>query len=321
LNRRSTSYQAAKPKLSFVANYLADLNRSKELLLILSPVIVYYVIFHYIPMAGVLVAFQDFKGFDGIREFFQGPWVGFKWFTHFFDSLYFTRLIRNTLLLSTYGLFWGFPFPILFALLLNEIKTGLYKRTIQTLSYLPYFISIVIVVGMVHNFLSPQYGIVNIFLQKIGIQPIHFMLNPSWFRTVYIASGIWQGFGFGSIIYLAALSGIDPTLYEAAEIDGAGRLKKIRHVSIPGMLPTIIILLILALGNLMSVGFEKVLLMYNPATYETADVISTYVYRAGIVEARFSFAAAIGLFNSVINFALLVAVNYLSKKVSSISLW
>ena len=302
-------------------SYLSRLNKSKELLIIIFPVILYFLLFHYLPMAGVLISFQDFTVFTGIGDFFQGPWVGFKWFIKFFNSIYCSRLIRNTILLNVYGLLWGFPVPIIFALLLNEIKNGVFKRVIQTLSYLPYFISTVIIVGMISNFLSPNYGVINYFIGQFGGEPVNFMLNPAWFRTIYISSGIWAGFGFSSIIYLAALSGVDPSLYEAAEIDGASRLRKIFHISLPSILPTIMIILILSFGGLMSVGFEKIILMYNPATYETADVIATYVYREGIINANFGFSSAIGLFNSVINFILLVVFNQISKRVSEISLW
>ncbi|NSW89114.1 MAG: sugar ABC transporter permease [Firmicutes bacterium] len=301
--------------------YFKRLGKNKQLLIIFLPVIIYYVIFHYLPMIGILIAFKDFKGFSNLYDFLTQNWVGFRWFKEFFSSVYFFRLLRNTFLLSFYSLIWGFPVPIIFALLLNEVGNGFFKRFVQTASYLPYFISTVIVVGMIVNFLSPSGGIINILLEKLGYEPIHFMMNKKWFRTIYVASGIWQGFGFSSIIYIAALSGIDPNLYEAAEIDGAGRFRKIVNISIPSILPTIVILLILSLGQMMNVGFEKIILMYNPSTYEVADVIQTYVYRAGIINAQFSFASAVGLFNSVVNFILLITVNKISKKVSEISLW
>lgn len=301
--------------------YLGKLKRNRQLLILFAPVLIYYIIFHYLPMIGILVAFKDFKGFSNITEFLTQNWVGFKWFKEFFSSIYFYRLMRNTFLISLYSTIWGFPIPIIFALLLNETKNEVFKKFVQTVSYLPYFISTVVVVGILFNFLSPSGGVINIILEKLGREPIHFMMSREWFRTVYIVSGIWQGFGFSSIIYIAALSDVDPSLYEAAEIDGAGKWRKIINVSIPSILPTIIILLILSLGQMMNVGFEKIILMYNPSTYEVADVIQTYVYRAGIVNAQFSFASAVGLFNSVVNFLLLITVNKISKKTSEISLW
>jgi len=302
-------------------SYFDDLKRSKQLLIMFAPVLIYYIVFHYLPMIGVLIAFKDFKGFTTLYDFFTKDWVGFKWFRDFFSSIYFTRLLRNTFLISLYSIIWGFPIPIIFALLLNEVKDGFFKRFVQTVSYLPYFISTVVIVGMLVNFLSPSGGIVNVLLEKIGIEPIHFMMRKEWFRTIYIASGIWQSYGFSAIIYIAALSDVDPNLYEAAEIDGAGRFRKAINISIPAILPTIIILLILSVGQIMNVGFEKIILMYNPSTYEVADVIQTYVYRAGIINAQFSFASAVGLFNSVINFIILITVNKISKRVSEVSLW
>jgi putative aldouronate transport system permease protein len=215
----------------------------------------------------------------------------------------------------------GFPIPILFALILNEFKDGVFKRSIQTISYLPHFISVVVVCGMLVNFLSPQNGVVNILLEKMTGRRISFLNDARWFRTIYVGSGIWQEFGWNSIIYLAALSGIDPNLYEAAKIDGAGRLRQLWHISLPGIMATVLTLLILSVGNMMSVGFEKIILLYNPATYETADVISTYVYRMGIQSTQYSFSAAVGFFNSIINMILLLSCNFISKKISGHGLW
>jgi len=297
---------------------------SLPLLLIFTPVLIWFIIFCYVPMYGVVIAFKDFKGWEGIVSFFtKDDWVGLKWFNDFFSSIYFWRLFKNTILLNIYNLLWSFPIPILFALLLNEVRNRLFKRTVQTVSYLPYFISTVVVIGMVVNFLSPSDGIINRGLLAIGLveKPIHFINSPEWFRTIYITSGIWQTFGYSSIIYLAALSGVNPELYEAAEVDGAGRFRKAMHISIPGIMPTIIILLLLALGSMMSIGFEKVLLLQKPITFETSDVIATYVYRVGIKEARFGIATAVGFFNSVINIILLVFFNAVSRRVSDTSLW
>lgn len=296
-----------------------ELRKNKYLYFMVLPVVAYYAIFHYIPMYGAQIAFRDFNAGATILS---SPWVGFKYFLEFFNSYYFGRVIRNTILLSVYSLVFSFPAPILFALLLNEIKNRAFKSVVQTVSYLPHFISLVVICGMIIDFLKPT-GIINSIIQAIGMsdEPIRFMTDSDWFRTVYIVSGIWQGVGWGSIIYLAALTGIDPTLYEASVIDGANRLKQVVHITLPGLLPTIVILFIMNIGHLMSIGGEKIILLYNPATYETADVISSFVYRRGIQEANFSYSAAVGLFNSVINFILLITVNKLGKKVTGNSLW
>lgn len=295
-----------------------DIEKDRYLILLIAPVVIYYFIFNYIPMYGAIIGFKDFMPGKGI---FNSPWVGLKWFNEFFRSVYFGRLIRNTFLLSVYSLVFSFPVPVIFALLLNEIRNNYFKRVVQTVSYLPHFISLVVVVGIMANFLSPTDGIFNIFLKRIGMEPINFMGEPGWFRPLYIVSGIWQNFGWNSIIYMAALTAIDPELYEASKIDGANRWKQMVHITLPGLMPTAVMLLILALGGLMNVGFEKIILMYSPATYEVADVISTYVYRRGLLGAQYSFGAAVGLFNSVINFMLLVTMNMVSKKVTEIGLW
>lgn len=268
-------------------------------------------------MYGVVIAFKDFKAGLGIL---RSPWAGLKYFRQFFNSYYAWRLIRNTLLLNVYELIFSFPAPIVLALLLNELRSDKYKRFVQTVSYLPHFISVVVVVGFIRDFFS-QNGLVNNMLYNIGIEPISFLVDPGWFRPLYVGSGIWQGVGWGSIIYLAAISAIDLQLYEAAIIDGAGRFRKIASITLPSIAPTIIILLIFRVGGMMSVGFEKVFLMYNPSTYETADVISTFVYRSGLQNAQYSYSAAIGLFNNIINFLLLVTTNYISRTVSETSLW
>ena len=310
----SERYIEKKEKLSFAKT----LKRDKYLVYLFIPCFLYYLIFKYIPMFGIVIAFQDYSPYLG---YFKSEWVGLQNFIDFFESIYFWRLIRNTLMLNVYDLLLGFPVQIIFALLLNEVTNQGIKRFVQTVSYLPHFISIVIVVGIMHSFLSPNSGIVNVLLNNMGKDTIDFWTESKWFRPLYIGSGIWQGFGWGSIIYLAAISGIDPNLYEAAEMDGARRIRKMIHITIPGIMPTIVILLILRLGNMMSVGFQKIILMYNGATYETADVISTYVYRKGIAGGEFSFATAVGLFNSVINLILIFAANTFSRKIGETSLW
>lgn len=294
-----------------------NIKRDRYLLLLILPVIAFFVIFHYYPMYGVVIAFKDFSISLGIM---RSPWVGFRYFEQFFESIFFWRILRNTLLLSVYGLLWGFPIPIIFALILNEF-TGKFKRFVQSVSYLPHFISIVVVAGIMVNILSPQNGLVNNIIEHMGGQSINFLGDPRYFRTVFITSAIWQGFGWNSIIYLAAMTGIDPGLYEASIVDGANRFQQMRHITLPGIRNTIMILLILSIGNLMNVGFERVLLLYSPRTFETADVISTYVYRAGLLSWQYSFAAAVGLFNSIISVVLLVSCNKLSKRISEVSIW
>ena len=234
---------------------------------------------------------------------FSGEWVGLKWFVQFFESHFAYRLIRNTVLISLYSIIYGFPIPILFAICVTEIKNSKFRRIVQTASYLPHFISTVVIVGMVKSFLSLNDGIVNNLIQAFGGKQRNFLMDPSFFRTIYVSSGVWQNFGFNSIIYIAAIVGVDPSLYESAKMDGITKFKEVWYITIPMIAPTIVILFILQLGRVMSVGFEKVYLLYNPSVYETADVISTYIYRKGIESSSYSFSAAVGLFNSVINFA------------------
>lgn len=292
--------------------------QDKYLLLLMIPGLLYYLVFHYLPMYGVIIAFKNYKGGTSM---WAAPWVGLQWFQEFFQSVYFWRLLRNTLMISLYNLVFGFPFPIIFALVLYEMRAKWFRRVVQTVSYLPHFISVVVVVGMLEAMLDTSDGVVNNLIRANGGSPINFFGDPRYFRPLYVGSGIWQSFGWNSIIYLAALTNADPALYEAARIDGANRWQQTVHISIPCILPTMIILLIMQLGNTMSVGYEKIILMYEPSTYEVADVISTYVYRRGIEGGQFSFATAVGLFNSVINLVLLISVNTLSRRLSEVSLW
>jgi putative aldouronate transport system permease protein len=281
----------------------------------LLPVLLYYLVFHYLPMYGAVIAFQDFNLVKGV---FGSAWVGLQNFQDFFSSVYFSRLIFNTVAINVLDVVFGFPAPIILALLINELRWNPFRRLVQTVTYLPHFISVIVVVGMLFDFLARD-GLVNQLLASP--QPIAFMQSADWFRQLYVGSGIWQHVGWGSIVYLAAIATIDPQLYDAAKVDGADRFRQIRHITIPGILPTIVILLILRMGSMMTVGYEKIILMYNPLTYETADVISTYVFRRGILQADFSFSAAVGLFNSVINFGLLIAANRVSRRLTEHSLW
>lgn len=294
------------------------LYRSRYLYLMLIPVLAYFGVFHYAPMYGAVIAFKNFNPFLGIMG---SPWVGFKYFQQFFESIYFSRLVRNTLTISLLSIALGFPMPILLALMMNELRSARCKRVVQTVVYLPHFVSVVVVAGMILSFLSVRSGVVNTLIKNLGGTPISFMSTPGWFPWIYAISGVWQEAGWGSIIYLAAITGIDPGLHEAAVIDGATRFQRILHVTLPGILPTIVIMFILRMGSVFSVGFEKVMLLYNARIYETADVISTYVYRRGIQGMEFSFSTAVGLFNSVINLTVLVLFNQLSRRVGQTSLW
>lgn len=294
-----------------------DMRANKFIYIMVLPVIAYYIIFHYVPMYGAIIAFKDFVPKKGV---FGSPWVGIDNFREFFGSYFFKRIFRNTLLISLYTLLYGFPAPILMALLLNEIKNRIIRSTIQTATYMPHFISLVVVCGIIVDFTSTN-GILTRLSAYMGGSGKNLLMQPSLFRTIYVGSGIWQHLGWNSIIYLAALSGINPNLYEAATIDGAGRFRQAIHVTLPGIMPTIVILLILQMGRIMSVGFEKIILLYNPTTYETGDVISSFVYRKGLLEFDFSYSTAVGLFNSVINCILLVTANQVSRSVNETSLW
>jgi putative aldouronate transport system permease protein len=294
------------------------LRRHWQLYLLISPVLLYFAIFHYLPIYGVQIAFKDFIGTKGI---WGSPWVGFKHFERFFASYFFERLLFNTLGISLYELAVGFPIPILLALMINEVRQSSFKRFVQTVTYAPHFLSTVVLVGLVVMFLSPTTGIVNTVIKAFGGEPVYFMTEPEWFKSIYVFSGVWQQMGWNSIIYLAALAGIDPHLHEAARVDGASRLRRIWHINLSGIRSTIVVLLILNVGSLMGVGFEKVFLMQNSLNMESSDVISTYVYRSGILGSQYSFSAAVGLFNSVVNFILLVTVNRIARRVNQTSLW
>lgn len=291
---------------------------SKFLLILFIPTLIYFIIFEYAPMFGIVVAFKDYNLFKG---FLASPWVGLKNFRIFFKNPDFLPLFRNTFLLGFNSLVFGFPAPIILSLLLNEVRNAPFKKFVQTVSYLPHFISNVVVCSMVLLFLSPDGGMVNVVIEKLGGTSIYFMSKPELFRPIYVATGIWQGIGWGTIIYLAAIAGVDVNLYEAAELDGAGRWRKMWHVTIPSITPVIIVLLIMNMGSIMSIGFERVLLLHNPLTYETADIFSTYTYRVGLKSGNFSYATAVSLFNSVLSFLLIITANYASRRAMQTSLW
>ena len=294
-----------------------DFSKNKYKYFMVLPVILWYILFCYKPMYGIIIAFKDFSPSLGILE---SKWVGLKHFYAFFNNINFSRVFGNTIKLSLYNLIFSFPMPILLALFLNEVRNKIFKSTVQTISYFPHFISMVVICGMITQFCSVD-GVASKAVSFFTGNSEALLQNAKYFRTIYIVSEIWQGAGFSSIIYFAALCSVNSELYEAAEIDGAGRIKKILHVSIPSIIPTIIILLILKVGQIMSLGGEKVILLYNPLTYDTADIIPSYIYRKGLQEFNWSLSAAVGLFNNIINVICLVAVNSLSKKYSETSLW
>ena len=289
-----------------------------DLLILFAIPLVWYIVFQYIPIYGVQIAFRRFNPSLGIQG---SPWIGLQYFRQFFDSYYFWDLIKTTVTLSVYQMAVGFPIPILLALIINEIRNKAFQKTIQNITYIPHFLSIVVVVSMMDLFSDPSYGLFNKVSALLGAKSVDFIAKPAYFKTMYVLSGVWQNMGFNSIVYIAALSAIDPTLYEAAIIDGASRFQKIIHISIPGILPTIVILFILRIGSIMDVGFEKVLLMQNPVNASVSEVISTFIYKNGIQKGQFSYSAAVGLCNSVINFILLVLANLISRKTTQMSLW
>ena len=283
----------------------------------LLPVLAYYIVFCYIPIYGIQIAFKNFSPGLGI---IGSPWAGLTHFRAFFAGPYFVRTFTNTLLISLYSILFSFPSSIILALLLNEVGNRYFKKTVQTISYLPHFISTVVICGIIREFTASN-GLIGGIVKALGGVPKTLLIDPAMFRPIYIISEIWQGIGWGSIIYLAALSGIDPTLYDAAVVDGAGRFCRMIHITLPGILPTIVIMFILRLGSIMGVGWEKIILLYNENIYSTADVISSYVYRKGLIEQNYSYSAAVGLFNSVINFMLVVFANSFSRRMSGTSLW
>ena len=294
-----------------------DFIRNKSVYGMFIPVALFYILFCYKPMVGVLIAFQDFT--PG-QSMIAGPWVGLYHFVEFFRGPYFTRTLWNTLNISLTNLIFGFPAPIILALLINEIKIKWFARTVQTITYLPHFISLVVICGLIIDFTSSE-GLINSILSVFGFESKPLLQEPGLFVPIYVLSDIWQTAGWSSIIYLSALTSIDMSYYEAAEIDGAGKWKQLLHVTIPGIMPTIIIMFILKMGNILNVGFEKIILLYSPVTYETADVISSFVYRKGLEEFNWSFSTAVGLFNSVINLLFIITANWLSKKTTETALW
>ena len=295
-----------------------SLQRHWTLYLLMVVPLVWFVVFKYIPMSNAVLAF---KNYNVVRGIWGSPWIGWQNFELFFQNPVFWNLVKNTFLLSVYTVAASFPLAIILALALNEIRTSLFKKTVQLVTYAPYFISTVVVVSMTILMLSPRLGIVNEGLGFFGVPEIDFLGNPDYFRHIYVWSDVWQTTGYSAVIYLAALAGIDPALHESAKIDGASRLQRIRHVDLPGIMPTAVIILVLAVGNIMAIGFEKAFLLQNPLNLSESEIIATYVYKTGLLNADFSLATAVGLFNSVINLVLLLGVNMVAKRVTGNGLW
>lgn len=303
---------------ALIHNIGVDARRNKVIYLMCIPIVAWYAIFCYWPMEGLIMAFQRYNVAKGITG---SPWVGFDNFIQFFTGPYFGRLLRNTSVIGLLDLVFGFPAPIIFALLLNEVGRKMFKKTVQTISYMPYFISMVVICGIIKDFMQSGGAISDFVAALTNTDKVNLLGEAKYFWPIYIVSGIWQGFGYGSIIYLASLSSIDQQLYEAAVMDGANRWKQTLHITLPGLTPTITILLIMRMGSLLAVGSDKILLLYSPAIYQTADVINTYVYRVGLVEMNYGFSTAVGLFNSIVGTAFLLITNAVCKKYSETSLF
>jgi putative aldouronate transport system permease protein len=312
--------QSSKPKKSSLrlARTLAHIKRDRQLLILFIPCVLFYLIFRYGPLFGLVIAFKDYSVFQGIMD---SDWVGLKHFIKFFSSDDFVLLFRNTLLLGFYSLIIGFPFPIILALLLNEVRIKWFKKSIQTVTYLPAFLSVVVISSMIIDILSPGSGLINKLIAALGFEKIYFLIMPEWFRTIYVSSDIWATTGYEAIIFMAAVAGISPTLYEAARVDGSNRWKNMWHITIPSIMPTILTMFILKTGAMIRVGYEKVLLLYTPTTYEVADVFSTYVYRKGLLETNYSYAAAVGMFEALIAMVMLLSANFISRKLGGRGLW
>ncbi|WEG11078.1 ABC transporter permease subunit [Pullulanibacillus sp. KACC 23026] len=312
----STSTIYKKKTLGQKAKY--SFRKHWQLYLVIIPSVLYFIIFKYIPMFGTIIAFKDYSVVQGI---WGSPWAGLKYFKLFFNNPMAWSLIKNTLFLSLYHILVSFPLPILLALALNEIRQGVFKKTVQMVTYAPYFISTVVLVSMIIMMTSPRLGVINHILVALGFHSVNFMGDPNLFRSIYVWSDAWQNTGYSAVVYLAALAGVDPSLYEAAKMDGASRIQKILHIDLPGIMPAMVIILILTIGNLMAVGFEKIYLLQNPLNLGVSEVLATYVFKMGLLNANYSLAAAIGLFNSLVNLILILISNFLAKRVTGNGLW
>ena len=312
-----TSLQPGYRKRSFGYRLRRDLRQNYQVYLMWLPVLAFYLIFKYAPMGGLVIAFQNYKPFKGIAN---SKWVGMEHFVDFLTGPYALRTIRNTLLINFYQLLIGFPFPIIFALLVNEIKCRPYQRTVQTISYLPHFISMVVLCGMISDF-SASTGLFNSIGRVFGMPRTSFLGENRFYRTIYVGSGVWKQLGWNSILYLSTLSSVDPALHEAAAIDGAGRFRRVIHVTLPALIPIITVQLIMRIGHIMGEGHQKTILLYNDGVMEVADIVSSYVYRRGLKQNDYSYGAAVDLFNSIVNITVLCSANYFSKHVVKESLW
>lgn len=292
--------------------------KHRYLMSLFLPAVLYYLVFHYAPLYGIQIAFKDFIFRRGI---WASPWVGLTHFSDMFELISFREVFANTLIISLYKLVWGFPVPIIFALLINELRSGLFKKITQTVSYLPHFISWVILGGLFLQFLSPSLGPINQILKALGASPIYFLADPAWFRSILVMTMIWKEMGWSSIIYLAALTGVEREVYEAALADGAGRFRRMWHVSLPALIPVFTIMLIFAAGSLIQDDFDQIFNLYNASVYRVADVLSTYTYRTGLVQMNYSFATAVGLFKNLLAFALVVLTNGIARKINDYSIW
>lgn len=320
-NGRLAAKETEGDRPFMLAQTISKMRSHQLYYLLILPGLLYFIVFHYAPMYGVIIAFKDVSPFDGLAGMLSSRWVGFQHFRTFFDSYYFWDIIGNTITISFYRLLFGFPAPILLALLLNEVTHAYFKRIVQTISYLPHFISMVVLAGLTTTLLSVDSGFVNSVLVKLGFEPIFFLADTRYFRSVLVVGGIWKEIGWGSIIYLAAIAGVDQQLYEAAKVDGAGRLRQMWHITLPGIRPIAIILLILQIGHVMDAGFEQIFLLYSPPVYQVSDIIDTYVYREGLVDVNYSFASAVGLFKAVIALALVAGANMLAKRFGQDGIW
>ena len=313
---KDIGYSQRRP--SRLVRFVDHIKREWQLYLMLLPTIIWLIVFLYKPMYGLQVAFKDYSIFRGVAG---SPWIGFEHFQTLFGNDQFLRALKNTVIISFYSLLIGFPVPILLALMFNEVLNQTFKKSAQTIVYLPHFISSVIIAGIVITAFSPSAGIINTVIGWFGIDPVYFLIKPEWFRPIFIGTTIWQEAGFQSIVYLAAISGVSPTLYESAVVDGASRWQMMWKITIPSIMTTIIIMLIIRIGNILEVSFEMIILLYQPSTYETADVVNTFIYRQGIQAGQYDFAAAAGLFNAVVAFVLVMSANALSRRYSRTSLW
>lgn len=318
MERATTSEQKNNVALTLRQETFRKIKRYKYLYLLLIIPIIHLILFRYIPIFGNIIAFRKYQPAGSM---FGTGWVGFKNFEMFLGDSSFWKIFTNTITLSVESIIITFPLPIIFAILLNELRGQRFKKAVQTISYLPHFISTIIIVGMVNEFLSPTSGIVNMLIRKLGGEPIFFIVEPAYFRTIYIGTSIWQGLGWSSIIYLAALTNIDVGLYEAADIDGAGRFKKIWHITLPGISPTVVTLFIITVGQIMSISFEKVLMLQNGGNMEVAEVIGTYTYKMGLINSNYSYSAAVGLFEGILGVILVSSANFISKRLSDTALW